>query len=63
MSHPFLDRLQQGPILCDGAMGTLLYERGIPLDHCFDELNLSQPDLVVEIHREYIAAGAEIIPS
>ncbi len=61
MSHPFLDRLQQGPILCDGAMGTLLYERGISLDHCFDELNLSQPDLVVEIHREYIAAGAEII--
>src|ERR671933_318887 len=51
MSHPLLDRLQQGPILFDGAMGTLLYERGIPLDHCFDELNLSQPDLIVEIHR------------
>jgi methionine synthase / methylenetetrahydrofolate reductase(NADPH) len=42
-------------------MGTLIYERGIPLDRCFDELNLSNPDLIVEIHREYIAAGAEVI--
>lgn len=61
MAHPFLDRLQQGPILCDGAMGTLLYQRGISLDACFDELNLTNPDLIVEIHREYVAAGAEMI--
>ncbi|HEU5423538.1 MAG TPA: bifunctional homocysteine S-methyltransferase/methylenetetrahydrofolate reductase [Nitrolancea sp.] len=61
MAHPFLERLVKGPILCDGAMGTQLYERGIPFDTCFDALNLSRPELVVEIHRDYIAAGAEII--
>lgn len=61
MAHPFLERLEQGPILCDGAVGTMLHSRGVSLDACFDELNRSNPDLVVEIHREYIAAGAEII--
>jgi methionine synthase / methylenetetrahydrofolate reductase(NADPH) len=61
MTHPFITRLGQGPILCDGAMGTLLHERGVPIDACFDELNLTNPVLVNEIHREYIAAGAEII--
>jgi homocysteine S-methyltransferase len=61
MANPFLERLGRGAILCDGAMGTLLYERGVPFDSCFDEVNLSQPTLVVDIHREYIAAGSEII--
>jgi len=48
-------------MLCDGAMGTLLYARGIPYEKCFDELNLSQPELVGSIHREYMNAGAEIV--
>lgn len=62
MRSPFLDRLATGaPILCDGAMGTQLYARGIPYERCFDELNLVQPDVVQEIHRAYIAAGAEVI--
>ena len=61
MTHPFLDRLQQGPIIGDGAMGTMLYSSGAPLDSAFDVLNLSNPDLVASIHRAYIAAGAEII--
>jgi homocysteine S-methyltransferase len=61
MSNPFVARLDGNVILCDGAMGTLLYERGIPLDACFDEVNLSHPNVVVDIHREYIAAGSEII--
>lgn len=61
MPDPFLTRLAQAPLLCDGAMGTLLYARGVPFEHCFDELNLSQPALVQEIHAEYIRAGAEII--
>ncbi len=61
MANPFVERLGRGVILCDGAMGTLLYERGIPFDTCFDEVNLSHPSLVVDIHREYIAAGSEII--
>jgi homocysteine S-methyltransferase len=62
MRFPFLDRLATGaPILFDGAMGTQLYARGVPYERCFDELNLLQPDLVQQVHREYIAAGAEVI--
>jgi methionine synthase / methylenetetrahydrofolate reductase (NADH) len=45
----------------DGAMGTMLYGRGVFLNVCFDELSLRQPDLVKEIHREYVRAGAELI--
>ncbi len=49
------------PILFDGAMGTMLNSRGIDYDRCFDDLNLSQPALVAEIHREYIEAGSQVI--
>ncbi len=45
----------------DGAMGTMLYGRGMFLNVCYDELNLKQPDLVRDIHREYVRAGAELI--
>src|SRR5262245_47083660 len=61
MLAPFLERLQQGPVLGDGAMGTLLHERGVPFDQCFDELNLSRPALIETIHRDYLAAGAQAI--
>ncbi|HET9661981.1 MAG TPA: bifunctional homocysteine S-methyltransferase/methylenetetrahydrofolate reductase [Thermomicrobiales bacterium] len=61
MTNPFLERLQQGPIIGDGAMGTMLHSSGVPHDSAFDVLNLSNPDLVASIHRAYIAAGAEII--
>ncbi|TAK23260.1 MAG: bifunctional homocysteine S-methyltransferase/methylenetetrahydrofolate reductase [Chloroflexota bacterium] len=61
MAHRFLERLARGPILADGAMGTMLYSRGVSFDRSFDELNASRPDLVEQIHREYIVAGAEII--
>ncbi|HUG16269.1 MAG TPA: bifunctional homocysteine S-methyltransferase/methylenetetrahydrofolate reductase [Thermomicrobiales bacterium] len=61
MAHPLLARLGDGPVLCDGAMGTLIHARGTPIDACFDELNLSSRETIVEIHREYIAAGADII--
>jgi len=57
----FLSRLQQSPVLCDGAMGTLLYSKGVFINRCYDELNLSQPDLIREVHHEYLQAGAEII--
>src|SRR3989454_9526991 len=60
-SHPFLARLEQGVLLADGAMGTLLYARGVAFDQCFDELNLSQPEVVRQIHLDYIASGAELI--
>jgi len=57
-----LDRLfAGGPVLCDGAMGTMLCERGIPMDRCYDALNLSQPEMVAAIHAAYLVAGAEIL--
>jgi methionine synthase / methylenetetrahydrofolate reductase(NADPH) len=61
MEHMLLEQLQQRPLLCDGAMGTLLYARGIPYEQCFDALNITQPGLIQSIHREYISAGAQII--
>ncbi len=61
MKKPFLEALKEGVLLCDGAMGTMLYSRGIFINRCFDELNLSSPELISEIHREYITSGAEII--
>jgi methionine synthase I (cobalamin-dependent)/5,10-methylenetetrahydrofolate reductase len=61
---PFLQRLKQGePLLGDGAMGTLLHSRGVPMDGSFDELNLTQPEIVTGVHRDYIEAGAELIES
>ncbi len=48
-------------VLCDGAMGTMLYARGVFINRCYDELNLSQPELVREVHAEYLQAGSEII--
>jgi len=57
----FLDRLAQGTLLIDGAMGTMLHARGIGFDKCFDELNLTNPAAVAEIHREYIEAGAQLV--
>lgn len=57
----FRQRLKNGPLLLDGAMGTILHERGIPIDACFDAINFSDPALVADIHRRYIEAGADII--
>lgn len=58
----FVELLESGrPILADGAMGTTLHARGVPFEACFDELNLSRPELVLEIHRGYLEAGAQII--
>ncbi len=61
MPSDLLARLKQSPVLCDGAMGTLLYAKGIFINRSYDELNLSQPDLIRGIHHEYLQAGAEII--
>lgn len=57
----FLDALDTRVLVCDGAMGTMLYAKGIFLNRCFDELNLTQPDLVAEVHREYVRAGADVL--
>jgi len=60
-AQEFRDQLAQRVIVADGAMGTMLYSRGVFINRCFDELNLVQPDLVRQIHREYVKAGAEIL--
>lgn len=58
---PFLEAIEQRVLVCDGAMGTMLYGKGIFLNRCFDELNLTQPDLVLEVHQGYVRAGADVI--
>jgi homocysteine S-methyltransferase len=59
---PFRERLAQGTILLDGAMGTMLHaQHNLPIDTCFDLLNLTEPEAVAAIHRRYLEAGAEII--
>jgi methionine synthase / methylenetetrahydrofolate reductase(NADPH) len=61
-ANDFLAALQnRRPVLADGAMGTMLHTRGVLLEQCFDELNLSKPALISGIHHEYIQAGAQVI--
>lgn len=60
-SKPLSEALASGPLLVDGAMGSLLYERGVLHTRSYDELNLSQPELIRSIHHDYVQAGAEII--
>jgi homocysteine S-methyltransferase len=56
-----LERISTGVLLADGAMGTMLHSHGVSFDKCFDELNLTNPGAVAEIHRAYIDAGAQLI--
>ncbi|MBZ0277171.1 MAG: homocysteine S-methyltransferase family protein, partial [Anaerolineae bacterium] len=61
---PFLERIRQDkPILGDGAMGTMLHKSGAPITSCFDELNLTHPEIVMHVHQEYLKAGADLIES
>src|SRR5438874_5570183 len=60
-TQQFRDRLSKRVLVADGALGTMLYSRGVFINRCFDELNLSAPDLVRQIHQEYVKAGAEIL--
>jgi homocysteine S-methyltransferase len=57
----FADIFADRPVLADGAMGTVLYARGIFINRCYDELNLSDPNLILSIHEEYLQAGAELL--
>ncbi len=56
-----LERIKSAPLVFDGAMGTVIYARGVFINTCYDELNLTRPDLIREIHREYVDAGADVI--
>ncbi|HEX9407442.1 MAG TPA: homocysteine S-methyltransferase family protein, partial [Thermoanaerobaculia bacterium] len=47
--------------LFDGAMGTMLYAKGVFINKCYDELNLRSPEIVLEVHKQYVRAGAEIL--
>ncbi|MFB3921223.1 MAG: bifunctional homocysteine S-methyltransferase/methylenetetrahydrofolate reductase [Terriglobia bacterium] len=63
MRDPFLQKLEKRIAVCDGAMGTMLYAKGISLTRCFDELNLTMAHLVKEIHLGYVKAGADVLES
>ena len=52
---------ERGVAVCDGAMGTMLYSRGVFVNRSYDELNLSNPELVASVHAEYVAAGSDLI--
>src|SRR5215510_2593430 len=57
----FLSALDTRVLVCDGAMGTMLYTKGVFISRCFDELNLSNRQLVREVHTDYVKAGVDII--
>ena len=57
----FLEALKERVLVCDGAMGTMLYARGVFINKSFDALNLTSPELVGEVHREYVRAGADVV--
>jgi homocysteine S-methyltransferase len=63
MAHPLLERLAAGVVLTDGAMGTMLFDTGHTADECLEQLNVTRAKDVSVIHRQYIAAGADIIES
>src|ERR1700759_2537928 len=58
---PFTEALASGALVVDGAMGTQLYERGVLYSACFEELNVSRPELVTKVHEDYLRAGAQVI--
>jgi len=58
---PFLDALDQRVLVCDGAMGTVLYAQGIFINRCFDSLNLTDPQRVAAVHEDYVRAGADVL--
>src|SRR5579872_59990 len=60
-AQEFREQLNQRVLVADGAMGTMLYSRGVFINRCFDELNLSAADMVKQIHEEYVKAGSEIL--
>lgn len=61
MNSRYLEKLDKGMVLFDGAMGTALYEKGVFLNRCFEEVNASSPEIVIDIHVENINAGAQVI--
>jgi homocysteine S-methyltransferase len=61
MPGSFLDAVKDHVLVCDGAMGTMIYSQGVYINQCYENLNLTRPDLIEKIHREYLSAGADIL--
>ncbi len=61
MKKPYLERVKKGVLLFDGAMGTMLYDKGVFINRCFEHVNITDPDKVLEIHRDMAAAGAQVL--
>src|SRR5947207_11341751 len=63
MTHSAIARLldPESIVLFDGAMGTMLYARGVFINQCYDELNVRAPDLVRDVHKAYVKAGAQVL--
>src|SRR5215813_5214143 len=57
----FREQLSRRVLVADGAMGSMLYDKGIFINRCYDELNLASPDMIRQIHLDYVKAGAEIL--
>src|SRR4051812_2982803 len=58
---PFLEAIEKSLLISDGAMGSLLYERGVFVSQNFEQLNVTRPDVVRKIHVDYLEAGAQIL--
>jgi homocysteine S-methyltransferase len=58
---PFLEALSERILVCDGAMGTMLYGKGVFINRCFESLTLTEPDMVRDVHAQYLRAGADVI--
>jgi homocysteine S-methyltransferase len=54
-----IEKMNESPVVFDGAMGIMIYSRGVFINRCFDEICLTDPDLICDIHQQYIDAGAE----
>jgi len=61
VKKPYLERVKKGVLLFDGAMGTMLYDKGVFINRCFEHVNITDPDKVLEIHRDMAAAGAQVL--
>jgi homocysteine S-methyltransferase len=61
INRPFLEALDERVLVCDGAMGTMLYAKGVFINRSFDSLNIMAPDTVMEVHQDYVRAGADVL--
>jgi len=61
MKKPYLERLKDGVLLFDGAMGTMIYDSGVFINQCFENVNLTSPDTILNVHRKMAEAGAQVL--